>query len=352
MPTLALMEQGMTLTVEGEIFCIEREGKVVQRVKMVEVDEVLVFGAVSLTPAAIGALLYRGIDTVFLTARGRYRGRLVGKPGRNVHLRMAQFERLREPAVTVPVARAIVTGKVANQRYILLRAQREHKHEDLAETIGSLRRLFEAIEGAETIEVLRGLEGQAAALYFGSFGKCIRNPQFAFSARTRRPPRDPVNAMLSFGYTFLGTEMEAAVLRAGLDPMVGVFHSPEYGRPSLVLDLIEEFRPVLVDALVLRMINRREVALEDFEELYDEGELTDLGAEEADPGGRGQRAVWLGPSGRRVFFRAWGRRLRETHFYQTRGQTLTLEEIMQQQVYHLARLLSREEDQYRAFVVR
>jgi len=352
MPTLALMEQGTTLAVDGELFAIQREGQVIQQVRMAEVDEVLLFGAIALTPAAVAALLQRGIDTVFLSAHGRYRGRLVGKPGRNVELRLAQFERFRDAALAVPLARSLVGGKVANQRYILLRAQREQKREDLAEAIGGLRRLLEGMEAVESIEAVRGLEGQAAAVYFGAFGKCIRNPEFSFTARTRRPPRDPVNAMLSFGYTLLGTLMESAVLRAGLDPMVGVFHSPEYGRPSLVLDLIEEFRPVLVDALVLRVINRREVAAEDFEELHDDAELAAVADEEGEQAKGNDRAVWLGPTGRRVFFRAWGRRLRETHFYPVRQQTLMLEEIMQQQVYQLARLLKGEAEQYQAFVIR
>jgi CRISPR-associated protein Cas1 len=359
MATLALMEQGTTLGVEGEIFSVEREGQVIQQVRMAEVDEVLVFGSIALTPAAIAALLQRGIDTVFLTARGQYRGRLVGKPGRNVHLRLAQLDRLRDPVLAVPLARSLVGGKIANQRYILLRAQREQKREDLAEAIGTLRRLLETLEIAEAIEAVRGLEGQAAALYFGAFGKCIRNPQFLFTVRTRRPPRDPVNAMLSFGYTLLGMAMESLTLRVGLDPMVGVFHAPEYGRPSLALDLIEEFRPVMVDTLVLRLVNRREVATEDFEELRDDAELAGVGDEElgqAEPAERAvsadRQAVWLGPTGRRVFFRAWGRRLRETHFYPIRRQTLMLEEIMQQQVYQLARVLSGEAAEYQAFMVR
>lgn len=367
MPTLALMEQGTTLGVDGEQFAVEREGQageergrvVIQRVRMGDVDEVLVFGAVSLTPPAISALLQRGIDTVFLTMRGQYRGRLAGKPGRNIELRLAQFDRLRDPAVTVPLARALVGGKVSNQRYILLRAQREAKREDLAEAIGGVRRLLEGLESSASVEEVRGLEGQAAAIYFGAFGKCIRNPDFSFTSRTRRPPRDPINAMLSFGYTLLGALMESAVLRTGLDPMLGVFHAPEYGRPSLVLDLIEEFRPVLVDALALRMVNRREVAPEDFEELHDDAELAAVGEEGEAPTAAGRadfgelsRAVWLGPTGRRIFFRGWGRRLRETHFYAVRQQTLMLEEIMQQQVYQLARILRREAPAYQAFVLR
>jgi CRISPR-associated protein Cas1 len=274
-------------------------------------------------------------------------------------------DRLRDSTVAVPLARALVGGKIANQRSLLLRAQREQQREDLAAAIAGLRRLLEDAENVEGIGGLRGLEGQAAALYFGVFGKCIRNPVFRFESRNRRPPRDPVNAMLSFGYTLLGTVMESAVLRVGLDPMVGVFHTPEYGRPSLVLDLIEEFRPVIVDALILRVINRREVTPEDFEELHDEAEFAAVADEDVAPpvrsdsdspgragGGEPGRAVWLGPTGRRVFFRAWGRRLRETHFYAVRRQTLMLEEIMQQQVYQVARLLGREIPAYQPFTIR
>jgi CRISPR-associated protein Cas1 len=345
------MEQGMTLTVDGELFSIERTGKVVHQVRMADVDEVLVFGGIALSPPAIGALLARGIDTVFLTARGRYRGRLVGRPHRNVELRLTQFERLRDTTFALALTRAIVAGKVSNQRALLLRAQREHRREDLADAIAALRRVLRDVETATAVDVLRGLEGQASAAYFAVFGRCLRNPAFAFTTRTRRPPRDPVNAMLSFGYTLLGMVMESAVLRAGLDPMVGAFHTADYGRSSLVLDLIEEFRPIVVDALALRLVNRREVAPEDFEEPPEE-----VGAAwaEEEPTERPAtpRAVWLGEPGRRVFFRAWGRRLAETHFYPRRGQALTLEDIVQQQVYHLARVIRGEDPAYDPFTVR
>jgi CRISPR-associated protein Cas1 len=352
MATLALMEQGLTLAVDGELFSVEREGKVVQQVRMGEVDEVLLFGAVTLTPSAVGALLARGVDTVFLTARGRYRGRLVGRAGRNVELRVAQFERLRDPAAALELARAFVAGKVTNQRALLLRAQREQQRDDLAAATGMLRRMLAAVETAPDVETLRGLEGQASAAHFGVFGRCIRNPAFAFRGRTRRPPRDPVNAMLSFGYTLLTMAAESAVLRVGLDPMLGALHAPDYGRPSLALDLVEEFRPVVVDALALRLVNRRQVAPEDFEQPPEEVEA--VWAEEGDPpeGPGPAPAVWLGETGRRVFFRAWGRRLRETHFYERRRQTLTLEEILQQQVYHLAQVIQGEAAAYQPFVVR
>ena len=153
--------------------------------------------------------------------------------------------------------------------------------------------------------------------------------------------------------------MESLVLRTGLDPMLGAFHSPDFGRPSLALDLIEEFRPIVVDSLVLRLINRRQVSREDFEEpLGDADEFAEedaLGAaEETDGESRAERphAVWLGETGRRVFFREWGRRLRESIFYEPRREVRTLGDIMKLQVYHYGRVVRGEEPAYAPFVPR
>jgi len=153
--------------------------------------------------------------------------------------------------------------------------------------------------------------------------------------------------------------MESLVLRTGLDPMLGAFHSPDFGRPSLALDLIEEFRPIVVDSLVLRLINRRQVSREDFEEpLGDADEFAEEdalgGAEETGGESRAERphAVWLGETGRRVFFREWGRRLRESIFYEPRREVRTLEDIMKLQVYHYGRVVRGEEPAYAPFVPR
>jgi CRISPR-associated protein Cas1 len=348
-PRLVLIEQGLTLSVNGERFDVERAGVCIDRVRVADIDQVLVFGTVALTPGAIAVLLRTDTDTVFLTSRGRYRGRLVGRGGKNVQRRIAQFERLREDRWALEFARRVVGGKIANQRTLLLRAQREQRREDLADAIGAMRRAADAAPRAASLDELRGIEGQASAAYFGVLGRCLRNPEFSFSGRNRRPPRDPMNALLSFGYTLLLTAMEAAVLRAGLDPMLGALHSPEYGRVSLALDLIEEFRPLIVDGLALRLVNRRELRREDFEEFV--GEPEDPLAQETethDP----LPTVWLAESGRRVFFRAWGRRLRETHLYEPRGQTLTFEQILRQQAYHFARVVEGTDPAYVPFVPR
>ncbi len=351
MGVLALMEQGLSVDVDGELLLVTREGKRIERVRPHEISEVQIFGSVALTPSAVSALLLRGVDVVFLSRRGRYRGRLTGRSSKNIELRVRQFERLTDPEFALAVARSVVAGKVANQRNLLLRAQREHRREDLADAIGGLRLALEQTRIVSSLDALRGVEGRAAALYFGVLGACLRNPAFSFSRRSRRPPRDPVNAVLSFGYTLLGTAMESMVLRGGLDPMLGAFHRPDYGRPSLMLDLIEEFRPIVVDGLMLRLINRRELVPEDFESGLEEAEAV-WARERDEMEEAGAPGVWLSDTGRRVFFRAWGRRMREMMIYPPRGARLALEEIMSQQVYHFARVLRGEEEGYRPFVPR
>ena len=348
------MEQGLSVGLDGELFEIRKGEGLVEKIRVAEVSDVMVFGNISLSPACLAALLARGIDTIFLTARGRYRGRLVGPASKNVELRVAQFERWRDPAARDAAARAVVAGKIANQRNLLLRAQRELKLESLANAAAGMRRMLASLEEAKDGDSIRGAEGQAAALYFANLGACLKNPAFSFTRRTRRPPRDPVNAMLSFGYTLLNVAMESLVARAGLDPMLGNLHSPEYGRPSLALDLIEEFRPLVVDSLALRLVNRKQISPEDFEEPpgNDDTAWSDESASAEDSGGNKPRAVWLGETGRRVFFREWGRRLRESIFYEPRQETRTLEDIMRYQVYHYARVVKGEDDAYRPFVPR
>lgn len=348
--TLALVEQGTTLKAEGERLKIEKDGRMLGEVKLHQVQEVLAFGAIGLTPSARALLLRRGVDVVFLTMRGQYRGRLSGWRSKNVELKLAQYRRLTEPRFALDFARSVVRGKIRNQRNLLLRQQREHKREDLANAIGELRRTVEMVTDYDDLDALRGVEGRAAAIYFRMLGTCARQREFHFTRRTRRPPKDAANALLSFGYTLLGSIAEAAVLRAGLDPLFGALHAPSYGRPSLMLDLIEEFRPVVVDALMLRLINRREVGPEDFEiARTDPDEIWAENEEGAVTEGEG---VWLNETGRRVFFRAWGRRLRDVQLYPPRNQRLMLEEIVRQQVYHFARVLLGEDDHYESFTPR
>ncbi len=265
MHTLSLTEQGTAVHADGDTLAVRRGEAVLHRVRAAELEQILVFGRVEISSGALALLLRRGIDVAFLTSRGNFRGRLVGRASNNVLLRLAQYRQVSDPAFCLGVARRVVVAKVKSQREVLLRAQRRLRDEPLAVALGKLRLLGHRAETAADLDFLRGLEGQAAAVYFGQFDKLLRNEQFRFEHRNRRPPRDPVNACLSFGYAVLGSIAETEVQRCGLDPLLGFFHQPAYGRPSLMLDVLEEFRP-LVDTLVLRLLNRRQLAPADFEQ--------------------------------------------------------------------------------------
>lgn len=363
MHALVITEQGTQVHAEGEQLVLSKGRSVLRRVRLGEIEQVLLFGRVELSSGAIALLARRRTDVVFLTTRGRFRARLVGPASPQAALRLQQLRRALDPAFAARVARALVVGKVTHQRQVLLRAQRRLADPELAEVLGRLRLLGEQCQTEEDRDRLRGREGMAAALYFGQWSKLVQGEELTFQGRSRRPPRDPVNACLSFGYSLLGTIVETELLRCGLDPMVGFFHEPHHGRPSLALDLLEEFRP-FVDTLVLRLVNRRQLGPVDFERRGG-SDLADILAEEepeeaeTDVPGQGSPApepgspaegVYLADTGRRVFLTEFFRRLREGLYYPPRQGTFELRDIIREQGYRLARVIQGTEEEYQAFV--
>lgn len=358
MHMLAVTEQGTRVHLEAETLLIQRGTQTLRRVRLSEIDQMLLFGQVELTAAALAALARRAVDVVFLTQHGTFRARLVGPRSPQAALRLTQLRRALEPAFGVGVAAAFVEGKVTHQRQVLLRAQRRLRDDALGDTLGRLRLVIEDLPRQTDLDRLRGLEGQAAALYFGQLGKLLIGPDLTFTGRNRRPPRDPVNACLSFGYTLLGTVVETELLRRGLDPMVGFFHQPLHNRASLALDLLEEFRP-FVDALVLRLVNRRQLGPADFDRRGpDLDELLASGSDAVPTEAAGEAAapaepvegVYLNAAGRRIFLAEFYGRLRERLYYPPRGGSFELRDIIREQVQHLARVIDGTDGRYLAFV--
>jgi CRISPR-associated protein Cas1 len=358
MHALAVNEQGTRLHLEGESLLVQRGPDVLRRVRLAEIHEVLLLGQVEVSSAALAALARRGIDVVFLTLRGWFRARLTGPRSSQAALRLAQVRRALDPGFAVGVARSLVAGKVTHQRQILLRAQRRLRDDRLAEDLGRLRLLAEECPRCTDLDRLLGLEGQAAALYFGHLGKLVQRDDLAFAGRTRRPPRDPVNACLSFGYALLTRVVETELLRCGLDPMVGFLHQPHHGRPSLALDLLEEFRP-FIDSLVLRLLNRRQLGPIDFERRGPDlaGSVAappEEGPAREDPEDEGteevEEGVYLATTGRRVFLAEFFRRLREPLVYPPRQASFELRDVVREQAYHLSRVIQGTDPAYQAFV--
>lgn len=264
MSVVYLVRQGTTLHRKDSSLLLCQGRRPVEKLPAEELDRLVVLGSVTLSPAAISFLLGRGIDTVFLSFHGRYLGRLSAGTRKNVYLRLQQYDRLRDAPFRLEVARRIVRAKILSQAGVLESRLKDGPNPVLSQ---GRERLLEAAAGACRAgdpASLRGFEGRAGAVYFRCFEELLRTPDFVFRGRNRRPPRDPVNVMLSLGYTLLLAALEREVEQSGLDPGVGCFHDLEYGRPSLVLDLQEEFRVPAVDLVVLRACNRRVMRLQDF----------------------------------------------------------------------------------------
>ena len=256
-----------TLRREGGVISVNSEGKRVSQIWLHDLGQIVLMGNVVLTPGALDLLVDQGVDTVFLSHHGRYRGRIVHSLSGNVRLRLAQYEKLTDSGQALAVARAIVAGKIANMRTMLLRFARRNGPSDRQKlSATAMRASIARVAIATTLDEARGCEGSATHAYFRCFQDAILAEGFRFDGRNRRPPLDPVNALLSLGYTLLANVVEAAVNVVGLDPYVGSLHAVETGRPSLVCDLEEEFRAPVVDAVVVAAINKHVLQVDDFED--------------------------------------------------------------------------------------
>ncbi len=340
------------LGVRGGALLVEKSGEPVTVLRPEDVEEVQAWGDASITPAARRKLLWHGIDVLFLTRDGRVTGRLSSAEHKAGERRLAQLQAVADPARRMAVARKVVAGKLSNQHAVLARIQRRERNDTLADALALLRAGAERAEHATELDALRGVEGYGARAYFGVLGQGLTNALFCFHRRTRRPPRDPVNAALSFLYTLLCERCGHAARAAGLDPYLGFLHDPGRGREALAFDLAEEWRPV-VDSLVLGLFNRRQLAPEDFVDpkvdLGLVGEPVDEGdAEQGEDGGTG-RAVYLGPVGRGVVLTAWSRRLRERVYHPGQQGRYELQEIVRLQAQALARVVEGKQESYEPF---
>lgn len=271
--TLYVTTEGAWLHKDGENLVMEVEGTVRARLPVHMLEHVVCLGRVMMSPALMGHCTASGICVSFLSASGRFLARVEGPVSGNVLLRREQYRRSDDAAGSAAVVRNLLIGKVHNQRAVVSRARRDHGDKLPGQALAALEdaqqqlgRIITRLLHEATIERLRGLEGEAAQRYFAVFDHLIRVPVPAlrFNGRSRRPPRDPVNALLSFLYTLLTHDCRGALESVGLDPAVGFLHRDRPGRPSLALDLLEELRPMLADRLALSLINRQQVGERDF----------------------------------------------------------------------------------------
>ena len=270
--TLYIASQGAHITKIGERLVVrDKDGKIIHDIPFFNVRQIFCIGSVEITSQAIFQLMYRGIDVVYLTKSGRFKCRLSNLNEKSVISRIAQYKRELEPSFRLEIARKIVIGKLNNYRLWMMFKSRRGVIDGKGEII-SISDAIRLAVNAETTDELMGIEGIGSKAYFEAFRQSIKQ-NLGFYERNRRPPRDPVNAMLSFGYTILFHKVLSAIEQAGVDPFMSNLHSNQNSRPSLALDLMEEFRHFVVDTVVLRMVNLVQVRNEHFTYTEDKGTL-------------------------------------------------------------------------------
>jgi CRISPR-associated protein Cas1 len=244
---------------------VTKKNEVLLEIPVIKIDGVAIFGNVQVTSQTLSFLMKEGIDVNFLSQFGYFKGKVQGQFSKNLFLREEQLNKRNDSRFCLSLSKEIVHGKLVNSRTLAQKWERDGLIQE-RKNIDLLKQIISSVKNADNLETLRGFEGSGAKVYFEIFGRAIKSISsfFSFDGRNRRPPKDPINVLLSLGYTFLQNQVYSAINIVGLDPYWGFLHSDKYGSPSLVLDMMEEFRPVIVDRLVFRCIKSGFIKKEHF----------------------------------------------------------------------------------------
>lgn len=335
--TLYVMTQGSRLRKDHETLVVEVDGEKTLQVPQHHLGSVVVFGGVYVSQGVYTWASEEGKPITFLSTYGKFRGRFVGPTSGNVHLRVQQFEANQDGAFRVSASKAMVAAKIQNSRFLLLRHARDRNQfeDSLRRAEKEMGSTLEELEEVESLDDIRGMEGQASRLKFQVFDRMLTQNRdfFAMKGRNRRPPRDPMNAILSFLYTIIRHDVSSALESVGLDPQVGLMHVLRSGRPALALDLMEEFRPVLGDRLAVTLVNRQQLKPDDFKQ-------------------RSGGAVEMTEEGRKTLLEAYQKRKDAEVSHPVMENPLPLGLVPQVQARLLARVIRGELEEYPPFLYR
>ncbi|MDY6786438.1 MAG: CRISPR-associated endonuclease Cas1 [Cyanobacteriota bacterium] len=314
MATLYLTEQGTTLHKEHQRLIVRMPEDRKLELPIREVERILVFGNIQLTTQVIGACLQEPTVVLFLSQSGQYRGHLWGLKPAHLDNEFVQFKKHRDPGFQLQVSQEIVRGKLLNSKQLLLRLNRKRRVAEVHRATSGIASDLAAIDSVDNLDTLRGYEGISAARYFPALGQLITNSDFQFSQRFRHPPTDPVNSLLSFGYTLLLNNVLSLIIAEGLCPYLGNFHYGEDKKPYLAFDLMEEFRSPVVDSLALKVINSSMFGSGDFEKIASKG------------------GIYLKSPARRTFLQQFEKRMNEEVSHPERQSPVSYRQAIQLQV--------------------
>jgi len=330
MSTIYIVEQGAVLKKESRRLVVEKEDRILLEIPDFKIERILLFGNIQITTQTMKFLLESGIETSFFSIHGKLMGRLAPIESKNIILRMAQYERYKDEEFKLWLAKILVEGKIKNAKALLLRYMRNHPEVDFSQAIEGLEGCLKELPNKTKVSSTVGVEGRASAIYFECFGKMFRK-ELQFTTRTRQPPLDPVNSLLSLGYTLVTNEMFSMVSGLGFDPYIGYLHEINYGRPSLALDLIEEFRHSIIDRLTLEIINKEVLKIEDFEEV--------------------EGGIYLKDEPRKKYFVHYESRMQKMFIEEKSGEKVNFRKLFQLQAQKFSHTL-QEKVPYKPFVVK
>ena len=326
---LVVQKAGARIGIRGDNLEVWLKDEKAAGLALNQLRQVYLFGAVQISEQAVQRLLEADIPVAYFSPAGRFLGLLQGLGASGTEARRGQYRLFEREDIRLELTREIIRAKIHNQRVMLMR----NGSPETAD-VEELKRLRDQTERATTLDEIRGLEGSAAATYFGGFAGMLKaaGHAFDFSVRNRRPPRDPVNALLSLGYSMLAKELAGICHAVGLDPFLGFFHQPRYGRPALALDLMEEFRPLIADSVAISLLNRHELDEKDF--VFS------------------SKGVFLNETGRRAFWEAYFRRMDTEVSHPQFKYKMTYRRMLEVQVRQLWRVLRGEAGRYYGFTTR
>lgn len=334
--TLYVTTQEAYLSKDGLNVVISVKQKEIFRIPIHNIEQIVTFGYMGASPGLMKLCADNNVSLTFLSPQGRYISRSQGPTRGNVLLRKTQYKNCDDPDYALHLSKLFIGGKIQNYRNILRRFVRDNGSDEAIEKVAEeLLRCKRRVQNADSIDSVRGIEGEAATYYFGVFSRLLLNQKedFVFEGRNRRPPKDAINAMLSFIYTLICNDMTSALETVGLDPYVGFMHALRPGRASLSLDIMEELRAYLGDRLVLSLINRKQITIRDFIKQGDEG-------------------IVMTDSGRKTILAAWQNRKKEqiTHPYLNEKVSIGLLPYIQAML--LARFIRKDIDDYPVFLIK
>jgi CRISPR-associated protein Cas1 len=332
MGTVYVKEQGSVVRRNGKRLRVTRRREELSSIPLVNLEQLALMGNIQLTTPAAALLLESGVDVIFLSKYGKFRGRLVRSGSKFAQLRQRQLEMASDGQAALRVARPLVMAKIQNQRVVLQR--RAERVPNAQRALKGMMRMSRRAERARTLDKLRGFEGKAGAFYFAAV-RALLPSAWGFEKRAYHPPPDPANSLLSFGYTLLLKDVTAAVHVVGLDPYLGFFHALGRDRPALALDLMEEFRPVIVDSMALDIVANKQLVPEDFKRSRNP-----------------RRPCQLGEAGVQIVLERYEERLQTSLHHALAGGETTYRRAFQLQARQMARVIRGKDGAYRPLRIR